>query len=170
MAASVTGGQLWRRLPGGRRGWFQQRVDDCMRAAVATVVGCHYNETPDPPHGEPLAWWSVWIEWATARGLEARLHAAPPRGADRWSVGTAWPSGTLMIRTDRSGVQWVEWDEADRIAGAHAVACRDGRAVHNPAPNSPRPRRFRAAHTFDTQGGGELMLDALRRFRRNNVD
>lgn len=43
-----TGRPLTVYLPDGRVAFYQRRPDDCMRAAVATLLQVHIVDVPDP--------------------------------------------------------------------------------------------------------------------------
>ena len=79
-------------LPDGRIGHFQRRIDDCLRAAIATVVDCSYESVPDciaPPGtaaDELAAWEELW-QWALLRGLRLRFHSGRPDGDTFIGIG-----------------------------------------------------------------------------------
>jgi hypothetical protein len=92
---SQTGRPLLVRLPNGTLGHFQRRDDDCMRAAVATILNCRtLEEVPDPDYDARIAAGesheaiveeaaAELTAWLQARGLQMTIHRAPPTSHTR---------------------------------------------------------------------------------------
>jgi hypothetical protein len=75
-------------LPNGATGYYQRQHDDCLRAALATVLQVPYEEVPDfrgdgpGTHADELACEEAQWEWARSLGLRLRIANRPPKGVD----------------------------------------------------------------------------------------
>lgn len=89
------------RLSDGTTGWRMQRFDDCLRAAIATVLQVAIDEVPDPHLNAKLrAGWQpssvtqvteiTLTRWCEQRGLRMTRHDAPPWNRKRW-IGVVPP-------------------------------------------------------------------------------
>lgn len=85
------------RLPDGTTGYsmFPDRMDDCLRAAVATVLQVEPRAIPDPQIARRLLagddpdvitreTWALLERWLSERGLRVVHHETPPVDVDRW--------------------------------------------------------------------------------------
>ena len=83
------------RLPDGSLGWFMRRRDDCLQAAIASVLQVPITEVPDAhidrrlrkgedPDELNRQMWAELAEWLAGRGLEVVVHPSVPVPADRW--------------------------------------------------------------------------------------
>lgn len=85
------------RLRDGTTGYsmFPDRMDDCLRAAVATVLQVEPRAIPDPQIARRLLagddpdvitreTWALLERWLSEQGLRLLVHDTPPIGADRW--------------------------------------------------------------------------------------
>jgi hypothetical protein len=87
---------------------------DCLRGAVATVLGIDYDDTPAADAYSPDAR-DVWHDWADARGLKVNQNMShAPAYLPLW----------IAIVVGQ--------------AELHAVVMRYGRLLHNPSPGSPQ--------------------------------
>lgn len=82
-------------LPNGDTGWCVRRSDDCLAAAVASLLQVPIDQVPDPnldasiaagANADELAtqMWSDLSRWAQDRGLQMTYHEQVPVDADRW--------------------------------------------------------------------------------------
>jgi hypothetical protein len=81
------------KLPDGRTAWFQRRQDDCMRAAVATVLQVPYLAVPDldtapGTYAAELDTWARWGDFAATQGCFLRFHSGEPDAADYIALST----------------------------------------------------------------------------------
>lgn len=76
-------------LPDGRTGYYQRRLDDCLRASLATALQVPYEDVPDWPAkpgttADELADWEAVWDWAASLGYRLRFHNRPPEGCDTY--------------------------------------------------------------------------------------
>jgi hypothetical protein len=82
-------------LPDGTVGYCLRRQDDCLVAALATLLQIDYDELPDtniderlalgqPPEDVQEAAAGLLERWLAWRGLKLELHTELPPPADRW--------------------------------------------------------------------------------------
>jgi hypothetical protein len=91
------------RLRDGSLGYMQRRVDDCLQAGIATVLGLAPNLIPDLRFGEQIRAGKDADEvernaketmkrWQDKRCLTIEYHPTPPKTAKRWiGVVTSGP-------------------------------------------------------------------------------
>jgi len=94
-----------------------QRGDggDCLRGAVATVLGIDYEDTPPADGFAPDEARELWRQWADARGLVMRQNLThAPAWLDLWIA--------VVVGGEH----------------LHSVVMRGGRLLHDPLPGSPR--------------------------------
>ena len=91
----ASGRALVERLEDGRLAWSQRREDDCMAAAVATLLQVPIEQVPDSRYDEQIEAGvphaivvsqalADMASWATSRGLRMRFHHPPPVDRDAW--------------------------------------------------------------------------------------
>ena len=82
-------------LRDGTLGYFQRRTDDCVQAAIATLLQMSPHEVPDlhfdkqvregrEPEEIKQAVEQRFEEWTAKHGLTIMVHTTPPRSAKRW--------------------------------------------------------------------------------------
>ncbi len=105
----------------GLRLVYQREGGDCLRAAVATVLGIDYDDTPPADGYDPGAAREMWREWMAARGLAMRQNFvhAPAFLDEPW-------------------IACVPVTVPGKPTVPHAVVMRRGRVVHHGwGPNGP---------------------------------
>jgi len=120
---------------------YQREGGDCLRAAVATVLGIDYDDAPEADGFDPTAV-SAWRSWADARGFivgQNLTHA--PAYLDLW-------------------IAVVPGSRDARVL--HAVVMRRGVMLHNPAAGSPRKSVARREVQASTIVGPPAWVDATR--------
>lgn len=100
----------------GLRLVYQRDDGDCLRGAIATVLGTRYEDTAAADGYAPDEARELWRAWADARGLIMRqyLTHAPAFLDEPWIA---------VVRGH---------------AAPHAVVMRRGRMIFNPSPGSPQ--------------------------------
>lgn len=112
---------------GGLAPVVQRGEFDCMRAAVATVLGIPYEATPPidsggrGAHVGSEAFSAAWREWAATRGLTLRVFCSHcPTFLDAWIAVV---------------------DGYGRPDMRHSVVMRGARFAHDPSPHAHARRR-----------------------------
>lgn len=129
-----TGRALTVELDDGRVGYYQRREDDCMAAAVATLMQVPVSDVPDPRIDERLARGDDPAEinaraasdlaaWLAEFRLRLVRHRPPPVG--------------------RNG--WLGVSPGDGRFGDHVAVMSNNRVVFDPAANWPTPPGFKVA-------------------------
>ena len=130
-----TGRPLLVRYPNGTLGHFQRREDDCMRAAVASILNCTtIDVVPDAPYDARIAAGgsqdvivqeagAELVAWLAGRGLRMTIRRPPP-----WSH-----------------VRWLGVSLDPDPANNHVVVMRGRRVYHDPAQGFPVPAGHKVA-------------------------
>jgi hypothetical protein len=147
------------------------RVDDCMRAAIATVL--QVPDVPDPrlherlragddPKAIDAASWAIFAEWLDGRGLGFAFHAKPPVDRERWIAIVEPPTGAALaaandlvatadgLRRAPAGIRTLANPFDD-----HCVVMRLGEILHDPAVGleAPPGMRLHRAQVADIRYG-----------------
>lgn len=88
---------------------YQRGVDDCLRAAVATVLEISYEDTPS--YNGPEEQFEAWPAWCDEHGLAMSHYFSHSPACDVWIA-------TVLIQQP------------------HAVVMRSGNLLHDPDPVS----------------------------------
>lgn len=94
-AKGLKAGYFRAALRDGSWGWLQRRTDDCLSAAVASLLQIPMHQVPDLHIDRRLAQtgdleraelevWGEMLAWAERRGLTIVFHSTPPVWAKRW--------------------------------------------------------------------------------------
>ena len=137
-----------RQLPDGRTAFRQERLDDCLRPCIATVLQVHLSDVPDPqidacrdagmsPEEINRMAMSEMQSYLAGFGLRAVFHSRAPVERDSW-IGVSPGSGRFQ---------------------SHTVVMERENIVHDPAEGFPVPPGCKVAPVTEISGG--ITLDPL---------
>ncbi len=109
-------GYFQTRLADGTTGYYMRRSDDCLQAALASLLQVPPHTLPDiridarlaageDPEQVTRVFWQEMAQWADRRGITLIIHPEPPRSERRW-IGVVAQAGLfdnhclLMHRRD----------------------------------------------------------------------
>jgi hypothetical protein len=140
----VTGRALSVQLPDGRVAFYQRREDDCMAAAVATLLQVHIVDVPDPQ-------------------IDAQLAAGADPDALNQQIASELQAylsgfGLRMVRHRRPPVEREGWlglcpDPAGGRFQGHVVVMAYDQPAFDPAANWPCPPGHKVAPVTEIAGG-----------------
>jgi hypothetical protein len=93
--AGLRAGLFQTPLADGTTGYYMHRNDDCLQAALASLLQVPPHKVPRVPVDEMLAagrdpeeiagiFWGTLAHWTEAQGATIMLHPNPPRTERRW--------------------------------------------------------------------------------------
>jgi hypothetical protein len=141
-----TGRPLVVRLDDGRTGFYQRRADDCMRAALATLMQVPIWEIPDPRLDERLAAGEDPDDIDRNAGAELEHFLAG--------------YGLKLVKHSHVPLEgdWIGVSRGDGPFGDHTVIMRDDKVAFDPAEGFPTPPGYKVAPVTEVCGGYTLEL------------